>query len=901
MEAWLGSRPDDFVAVSVSGEPGIGKTSLCATFVERIGENDYVYISATDSALRRPGHILRQAVLGCWSISEPGPQWLADAMTEAKIVGRWQPLIFELFGMAAAENEWTRELSPELRLEKTAELIGQLIIAPERPRTLLIFDDLEFADSYSRSLLHALAANQMPDGAFMILAGSDTIVDIPDKNRQLSLGPLDDQYVRELLHMYLVPGTRETQLIDILAARSEGNPLYLSETVKDLRRQGILSHLSDTERLEVVKPITELRLADKIEDLQLAAFDALPEEQRSLLKAAAVLGVSFSTDFLAGICDGAGSDLIARMLAELTRRGFLIALQSGRWRFVRRQTRDAIYNCITELERRRLHLRAARLISVDQAEERTFELAYHFSRSDDTVRGFHFALAAAEQSLATGMLMDAAEYLGRCDGLLRREDTERIPVMEQLNFYRQAAEVAVLDGDYSRAFGYLRPWRHLARANGSLAECRRAANEFARLVWKQSRFARLTRILQLLLSERVNTSAAVLADSYAILGEFKRRTGDFREAETACREAISQAQSAGSARREADALNSLGLTLWGMGQLQQARMAFTRSLELGQAELGKSAEAKAANNLAILAEEMGDYTAAEKLLRQARAIYVDIGDRRNGSYSAGNLANILTCFGRYREALNLFAAADRVFVATGETHPHMYTLGNIGDIEMMLGDSHNSLAKFQQVLEFAQKCSDEELVAETKARLANHEFYYGDTGKAEQLFRGAIAVAKAIGSLEYQVQATIGLCRLHIGARATDKARKELESLRSLAGQTGSDRTRYEAEFIEAELLRISGEPDPAVERFLGCVDYAEGQNQFELSLKSYVRLYELSPVQRDKAEEKIKQLLRDYIAANGTDLFRKLMNSAYYRFFTDPLRILTRSDSLGLAPQAIG
>ena len=166
---------------------------------------------------------------------------------------------------------------------------------------------------------------------------------------------------------------------------------------------------------------------------------------------------------------------------------------------------------------------------------------------------------------------------------------------------------------------------------------------------------------------------------------------------------------------------------------------------------------------------------------------------------------------------------------------------------LLLGEFDEALqGRYAEVAKSARESGDEELEAKC-VRFAGAHLLWRTAGRGEKLYETAIEKAKAVGSLEFRVRGTIGLCRYLIGERNAPEAGKAIDRLVEFAQESKSDRTRYEAEFLTGEMLRIMGQSESALPHYHECVTYASRQRQFELALKCHVRLYETDPDSRDK------------------------------------------------------
>ncbi len=893
------SRPAEQVRwVNVTGEPGIGKTSLVSAYAQTQLSTQTIYLSGYGARLHHPGWLLAQWLKRIRAITEgvvSSEEEIADRFRK-RIDAKWWPLFNQILGLTTPDNEWTRGLSTELRLAKLADIVARLLeeLSPEQ---LVILDDLGAVDSLSSIILARLLTETVKKRLMVILIGNTLAGTQTETNcRSIKLAGLTNENLTAWLNGRFVASTRERELCELLISRSEGNPLFINETLTQLAAEGVIGNLTDETRWEVLKPLDEIRLADRLEDLQLARFDALPESHRQILKIAAVMDGRFSESELIYIAHLKEQQSIKTTLTQLAGADMLAfdpANQS--YDFVRDMTRQAIYNCVPQSDLGRLHLAVGEMLLAEGKTEDVLRLAYHFSRGNDSDRAFEYSFRAGKLAQDKGLLVETAASLHRCVQLLESETGKRLDREVKLEFLRWATEFSIREGNYSDAQRFVHDWRKLSTELLRPSSYHAAANEFARVLWKRSKYNRCRQVLNRL--TRVDIEAAsksLLADSYSLLAELSRKTGRLPEAQSAGKRAVELAQASQDRSVESEACNNLGLAYWSAGMLMEARDCFVESLKLQEGNGSMYTEARVANNLAIIAEEMGDYLEARRLASKAKDVFMELGDRRNHAYASGNLANLLVGGGHYREATELYNSADRIFLKLGETHPHYYTVGNLGDLNLLLGEFDEAHGKYAEVAKFARDSGDEELEAEMCVRFAEHAYYGRQVDEAKSLYETAIQKAEAVGSLEFRVRGTIGLCRYLIGERNAQEAGRAIDRLVEFAQESKSDRTRYEAEFLTGEMLRIMGQSASALPHYRECAAYASRQRQFELALKCYVRLYETEPDSRDETANNLKVLLDDFLATNGETMFQRLMNSRYFQFFHETMKQVFRATPVG-------
>ena len=119
-ELWQSRSVGQAQWVLVSGEPGIGKTSLVSAFAQKHLSAQTIYLSGYGARLHHPGWLLAQWLKRIRAIKEgvaSSEEEIADLFRK-RIDPKWWPLFNQILGLTTPDNEWTRGLSTELRLAK---------------------------------------------------------------------------------------------------------------------------------------------------------------------------------------------------------------------------------------------------------------------------------------------------------------------------------------------------------------------------------------------------------------------------------------------------------------------------------------------------------------------------------------------------------------------------------------------------------------------------------------------------------------------------------------------------------------------------------------------------------------------------------------------------------------
>ena len=252
--------------VSITGEPGIGKSRLVAEAAEPLRDRIRVLegrgLSYTEG-------------FPYWPVRELLRDWLGAGITagEARIrldlktalhgvfgdEGDRYPFLAGLLGLqpdaetARMVGEFSREAVHARSMEVVAELLCRL--ARERP-LLIVFEDLHWADEPSLELIESLMelTESEPLGLVLLYrtdrergswrVGQRARQRYPHRFRELELRPLDEQ-ASQLLVRELAGAAVPDEVSTVLAQRAGGNPLFLGEALRDLIERGALQRGDD--------------------------------------------------------------------------------------------------------------------------------------------------------------------------------------------------------------------------------------------------------------------------------------------------------------------------------------------------------------------------------------------------------------------------------------------------------------------------------------------------------------------------------------------------------------------------------------------------------------------------------------------------------------------------------
>ena len=310
-------------------------------------------------------------------------------------------------------------------------------LAEMRPLVLFV-DDLQWSDPDTLAVLNRLL-QRLPDlPIFVLLAyraedlsenealGSFLhAVNRLRRERQIAVPRFAREHVRALVDSHL--GDRSTKAADLgnlIFETTRGNALYVTEALHNLDER--LDTSADGEKMVTIffstptdtyRPEPALPRSQRVQEIIMERVERLPTEARAILNLCAVIGRDFSLDLLesAASLDPLGG------LETLLDRKFLLERPDERLDFAHHLVRQTVYEGLSVLQRRRLHLSVAEaLVDLGQAANNPGEVAFHYRHAGTSHRllAAQYGVLAGEHLLQSYGFRQAADTFDRTLELL---------------------------------------------------------------------------------------------------------------------------------------------------------------------------------------------------------------------------------------------------------------------------------------------------------------------------------------------------------------------------------------------------------------------------------------------------------------------------------------------------
>jgi tetratricopeptide (TPR) repeat protein/transcriptional regulator with XRE-family HTH domain len=698
--------------VLIEGEPGIGKSRLIREIV-RHGESLGLPAIATN----------------CYEIERAIPYQpvinlvtLALARTSPAALSKLAPVsLAELAALVPAVAERHPQLPelsrdfPEARQARLSHAVGQLFEAAGHGRpSILVVDDIQWADEASARVLHYLARHAAELRTLMIYAYRDDdlasderlalLVDSLHRDlgaRRLALSRLRFVDASSLVGAFYDAKRETPWLAARLFQETEGNPFFLVS---------ILQSLNDGEtQLDEGGAKGPGLLPDALRAAVRVRLSHVPRQIRPALEVAAVLGRRFDFDTLREATNEPEADALDAVEA-LVKRGFLREeAQDGVYDFSHDKVREVVYRDIGGARRRLLHrLVAEALERRDEggSHERDARLSEHYERAQEWPKALRYLILTGERSLALFAMRDALHWLDRAIALSEAHP-EALEPRQRLALYERRGAARAQAGQTEGAVADMRHVIDSARVAGESEKARDALIQLGMAYRRADLYEAATACLTEALAEtRKMKDERQAAGILYHLGTVAWSTGLNQQAIPAHEEAVAICERLGLADVNAvQAYHGRGEAYFANAQPTEAISCFVRSLELARQIGDKAYESE---NLMMIGHAcvggkgLGDYARAVSNFDAALEIAYTADLQWHMGPTLLGLDHVRACMGSYGEAWTGMQKTLRWLESLKQVRYQLIAYDYVGELLLDLDLNEQAAEHMERGLELAR-------------------------------------------------------------------------------------------------------------------------------------------------------------------------------------------------------
>ena len=515
---------------------------------------------------------------------------------------------------------------------------------------VVVFEDVHWAQPSFLDIVDQVVAWLRDAPVLVVCAGRPELLERRPwwgeqrrNSRAIQLEPLDEHDSQQLLEHLLGGGRVGSVARRWVMEATEGNPLFVEESVAMLLEDGLLRERDGS--WEPVAGFAPSLMPPTIESLLMARIDQLGERDGAVLQRSSVIGKVFGTAPLASLSPSDEREDLSGRLVRLLRRGLIereaVGFLGGEaFSFHHALIRDAAYRMLTKEERSWLHERFAEWLermAGEWAVEYEDLLAYHLE-------------AAFEHRRAVGLLDEHGRGLARRAARLLAESGRRSlgreDVPAAVSLLSRARDL-LSPGDPNRA-ETLHDLGRALMAAGRFADAPQALDLAAAAAVDEADRRREVDIEVTRLRLRLQTDPGIdleaarhevnraieefgrlgdeggIARAFHLLALLEWTCSRVAATEEALERAVSHARAAGDVQVEEAAMGDLtGLALFGPARVD---VAVARCEDtLARSGLRKTLHARTLRALAGLRAMQGDFVEARRLAARSLQLFEDLG------------------------------------------------------------------------------------------------------------------------------------------------------------------------------------------------------------------------------------------------------------------------------------
>jgi DNA-binding CsgD family transcriptional regulator len=569
-----------------------------------------------------------------------------------------------------------------------------------------------------------------------------------------------------------------TDLLDTIYTRSEGNPFFVEELLKSLMTSGELASVDGTWKLTTHRTLIPRSVEEAVQ--QRIAY--LSTDARRLVTLAAVAGYRFNVTLLREILQCEEGQLLA-LLKEVMIAQLVVEEATDQFAFLHALTQEAIMASLLLRERQGMH-------------RRIVETLERLCNSSPTYRE-RYLEELASHSNAAGLWEQALAYAQEAGKKALRLYAQQTAI----DHFTHAIEAAHHLSQTPPAFLYLAR----GQAYETLGDFERARHDYERS----------------LAAARTMQDSPMEWQSMMAIG-FLWTGRNYERAEVWFRQALALAEQLADPALRARSLNRLSNWRLNTGRIQEAQETLQEALHLLETQQNNQVMAETLEMLGMATFFMGDPATAVKVyFERAIELFRVLGDQQGLlsnlaaqaldsapetiETTSSSLRTREVCVHDAEEALRL---ARQTNSQAGQAFVEIATTG----VLFSFGEFGSALAHAQEALRIATAIGHQEWIAATYGMLGQLYLLLLEADKAASYLEAALADSQALGSAIWTKQLTPYLALTYILRREFPRAEAVLKTI--------MPREQQPRNFFERQAARAWGE-----------LALAQGETQYALHI----------------------------------------------------------------------
>lgn len=424
---WDRASDSDGQLVLLAAPAGFGKSRLLQAFREHLNEQTITCLQIFGS----PFHVssalypfikrleFAAGIVRSDAASEKLDKLNATLEVSAEVGAEAVPLAADLLSIPFGERYPPLQLTEAVQKERTMALLAeQVVLLSRRNPVLVLIEDAHWIDATSLQLMDRIIRSAADLRVMIIVTYRPEFVpswqDLGHVTA-LKLNQLGRSQVVELIYKSAGGKQLPDAIVEQVAAKSQGIPLFVEEITRSILESGDLEE--DGGRYVLQNSIPHFTIPATLQDSLISRLDRLGAAKDVALTAS-IMGREFSYELLEAVSTLSPAALLEALehLVQSDLLGQRGAPPRSRYTFKHALIRDAAAQLVLNARRRELHERIADALVgrfPEVADSEPELLAYHYSEANRVELALTFWRKAAERAAARLAYVEALGHVKR--------------------------------------------------------------------------------------------------------------------------------------------------------------------------------------------------------------------------------------------------------------------------------------------------------------------------------------------------------------------------------------------------------------------------------------------------------------------------------------------------------
>jgi len=442
-------------AFSITAEAGVGKSRLLYEFRKALVSEDLTFLEGRCLSYSKgvAYHPIKDILKANFDIHEGDGDFEIRKKVKGglNILGADEattlPYLLELLAVKDSGIDKI-PMSPEERKYRIIEALKRIVLKGSEIRPLIMaFEDLHWIDKSSEDQLKHLLESIPGARILLIFTYRPEFVHTwgaKSYHSQVNLNRLSNRESLIMVSHLLGTEALDKDLEEFILEKTEGIPFFIEELIKSLKDLKIIKR--EDNRYRIARNIKEVIIPATIQDVIMARVDSLPEEMKSLLQTASVVGREFSHDLIKRVTGFAEQELLSHLSVLkdselLYERGIY---PQSTYIFKHALTQEVAYESLLLKRRKKIHGKIGAAIEElypERLDEYYELLAYHSLQGEDWQRAYRYSREVGLKTFSLSAYEEAQKHFEAALEALHKlpRSKDRIGKEIDLSFNMRAA------------------------------------------------------------------------------------------------------------------------------------------------------------------------------------------------------------------------------------------------------------------------------------------------------------------------------------------------------------------------------------------------------------------------------------------------------------------------------